>query len=166
MPVLLGIPVLMLTMVIQTTAFSRLPLLYGTADIVMLVILAWMLNDRVKHGWEWVIIAGLITSFVSGLPPLLPLVGYLMAAGLAYWLKKRIWQTPVLAMLFSTFLGTVMVQSLSLITLIIMGTEISLPIGYSLVIMPSALWNLILAVPVYTLVSEMVGWVYMRESDL
>jgi biotin transporter BioY len=165
MPVFLGIPVLMLTMVLQTTAFSRLPLLYGTADIVLLVILAWMLNDRVKHGWEWVIIAGLMGSFVSALPPLLPLVGYLMAAGLAYWLKRRIWQTPVLAMLFSTFLGTVLVQSLSLLVLTIMGTEISTPVGYSLVILPSALWNLILAIPVYTLVSEMAGWVYARESD-
>jgi cell shape-determining protein MreD len=165
MPVLLGIPVLLLTMVLQTTAFSRLPLLYGTADIVMLVILAWMLNDRVKHGWEWAVMAGLLASFVSGLPPLLPLVGYLLAAGLASWLKKRIWQTPVLAMLFSTFLGTIVVQSLSLTTLIIMGTDISIPAGYSLVILPSAFWNLILAVPVYTLVSEMAGWVYLRESD-
>jgi hypothetical protein len=165
MPVLLGIPVLLFTVVLQTTAFSRLPILYGTADIVLLVILAWMLNDRVKNGWEWVIMAGLMTSFVSAAPFLLPLVGYLFAAGLAYWLKRRIWQTPVLAMLFSTFLGTVVVHSLTLIALIVMGVNISTPVGFSLVILPSALWNLILAIPVYTLMSELAGLVYPTEDD-
>jgi cell shape-determining protein MreD len=165
MPVLIGIPVLILTLVLQTTAFSRLPLLYGTADIVLLVILAWNLNERVKHGWEWVVLAGLMVSFVSALPLFLPIVGYILAAGLAYWLKKRIWQTPVLAMLFSTFLGTIMIQSLSLFTLNILGSNISTPVGFSLVILPSALWNLILAVPVYTLVGEMAAWIYPREND-
>jgi hypothetical protein len=165
MPVLLGIPVLIFTMVLQTSAFSRLPLLYGTADIVLLVILAWMLIDRVKHGWEWVVMAGLMASFVSALPLLLPLIGYLLAAGLAFWLKRRIWQTPVLAMLFSTFLGTILIQSLSLMVLKISGSDISTADGYNLVILPSALWNLILAIPVYTLVSEMAGWVYSEESD-
>ncbi len=75
MPVLIGIPVLLFTVVIQTTAFSRLPLLYGTADVVLLVLLAWMLNDRVKHGWEWVLLAGLMVSFVSALPLFIPLWG-------------------------------------------------------------------------------------------
>lgn len=165
MPVIIGIPVLILTMVLQTTAFSRLPLLFGTADIVLLVILAWNLNERVKHGWEWVILAGLMVSFVSALPLFLPVIGYSLAAGLAYWLKKRIWQTPVLAMLFSTFLGTIVFQSLSLFSINILGTTISTPVGFSLVILPSALWNLILAVPVYTLVGEMAAVVYPRESD-
>jgi hypothetical protein len=166
MPVLLGVPVLILTLVIQTTAFSRLPLLYGTADIVLLVILAWMLNERVKHSWEWVVMAGLMVSYVSALPLFLPFAGYILAASLAYWLKRRIWQTPVLAMLFSTFLGTIVMQSLSLIVLKLLGSDISTPVGYSLVILPSALWNLILAVPVYTLVGELAAWVYPKESDL
>ena len=164
MPVLLGVPVLILTMVLQTTAFSRLPLLHGTADIVLLVILAWMLNERVRNGWDWVVMAGLMVSFVSALPLFLPFVGYFLAAGLAYWLKRRIWQTPALAMLFSAFLGTIVIQSLSLIVLRILGSDISIPVGYSLVILPSALWNLILAVPVYTLVGELAAWVYPKES--
>jgi hypothetical protein len=165
MPVLLGIPVLIFTVVLQTTAFSRLPLLYGTADIVLLVVLAWNLNERVKHGWEWVVLAGLMVSFVSALPLFLPIIGYFLAAGLAYWLRRRIWQTPVLAMLFSTFLGTIVIQSLSLFTLNILGSNIPTPVGFSLVILPSALWNLILAVPVYTLVGEMAAWVYPKEND-
>jgi uncharacterized membrane protein YjgN (DUF898 family) len=88
MPVLIGVPVLVFTLVLQTTAFSRLPLLYGTADIMLLVLLAWMLNENVKHGWEWVVMGGLMVSFVSALPLMIPLWSYSISAGLAFWLKK------------------------------------------------------------------------------
>lgn len=166
MPVLIGIPFLVISLVLQTTVMSRLPLLNGTADVVLLVIIAWMLNEKVKHGWEWVIMAGLMVSFVSALPLLLPLFGYLLAVGLAYWLKKRIWQTPVLAMLFSTVIGTIVMQSLSLAVLIVLGSSISFPSGYSLVVLPSTLWNLILAIPVYTLVGEVADLVYPNENEI
>jgi hypothetical protein len=166
MPVLIGIPVLVLTVVIQTTAFSRLPMLYGTADIVLLVLLAWMLNDRVKHGWEWVLMGGLMVSYVSALPMFTPLWSYFIAAGLSYWLKKRIWQTPVLAMMVSTFFGTLATLFISAIVLQISGSDISLTNSFSLVILPSVLWNLILAIPVYTLVAELADWLYPEEVNI
>ena len=166
MPVIIGIPVLILTVVIQSTAFSRLHFLYGTADIVMLVILAWMLNERVRHGWEWVIIAGFIVSAVSALPFFSYFWGYCIAAGLSYWLKKRIWQTPVLAMLVSAVFGTLVVQGISMIVLQITGSDISLIEGLRLVVLPSILWNLILAIPVYTLVGEMVDLIYPQEVEV
>jgi hypothetical protein len=165
MPVLIGIPILLFTVVIQTTAFSRLPMMYGTADVVLLVLLAWMLNDRVRHGWEWVLMGGLIVSFVSALPFFTPLWGYFLAAGLSYWLKKRIWQTPVLAMLVSTFFGTLVMLFISIIVLQISGSDISLTESFSLVILPSVLWNLILAIPVYTLVAELADWLYPEEVN-
>ncbi len=166
MPVLIGVPVLVFTLVLQTTAFSRLPLLYGTADIMLLVLLAWMLNENVKHGWEWVVMGGLMVSFVSALPLMIPLWSYSISAGLAFWLKKRIWQTPVLAMLVSAFFGTVIFHILSAIVLQFSGSEISLLESFSLIILPSVFWNLILAVPVHTFVSELADWLYPREVEI
>lgn len=163
MPVLIGIPVLIFTVVIQTTAFSRLPILFGTADVVMLVVLAWILNEQVKHGWEWVAMGGIMVSFVSALPLFIPLWGYLLAAGLSYWLKKRIWQTPVLAMLVSSFIGTLLIQTMSVVVLQATGTNLVLEDCFRLVILPSILWNLILAIPAYSLVSELAAWVYPGE---
>jgi hypothetical protein len=166
MPVILGIPILIFSVVIQTTAFSRLPMLYGTADIVMLVVLAWMLNDRVKHGWAWVVMAGLMVSTVSALPFFTHLWSYCIAAGLCYWLKKRIWQTPVLAMLVSSFFGTLVVQSISLLVLQVTDSGISMADGFNLVILPCILWNLIMAIPIYTLVNEFATWVYPQEVQI
>jgi hypothetical protein len=166
MAIIIGIPILIISLILQTSVLSRLPLLHGTADIVLLVITAWMLNEKVKHGWSWVVLAGLMVSFVSALPLLLPLVGYVVAVGLAYWLKNRIWQTPLLAMLFSTVIGTIAMQSLSLAILKVLGSDISFPDGYSLVVLPSTLWNLMLAVPVFTVVGEIADIVYPSESML
>jgi len=165
MPVLVGIPVLLLAVILQTTAFSRLPMLYGIPDIVMLVVLAWFLDEHVKHGWEWVVMAGIMVSFVSALPLFLPLWGYLGIAILCYFLKNRIWQTPIMAMLASTLLGTVLMQTASVFALQITGVDIPLQESLRLVILPSILWNLLLAIPVYSLVKELVYLVYPGEAE-
>ncbi len=163
MPVLIGIPVLIFSVVLQTTAFSRLPMLYGTADIVMLTVLAWMLNDKVRHGWEWVLMGGLMVSFVSALPFFSYLWSLFIAAGLSYWLKRRIWQTPVLAMLVSSVFGTLVIQTISMGVLLVTGSDIPINESFNFIILPSVLWNLIMSIPVYTLVNELVDWVYPEE---
>jgi hypothetical protein len=165
MPVLVGIPVLLLAVILQTTAFSRLPMLYGIPDIVMLVVLAWFLDEHVKHGWEWVVMAGIMVSFVSALPLFLPLWGYLGIAILCYFLKNRIWQTPIMAMLASTLIGTVLMQTASVFALQITGVDVPLQESLRLVILPSILWNLLLAIPVYSLVKELVYLVYPGEAE-
>jgi hypothetical protein len=111
MPVLVGIPVLLLSVIIQTTVLSRIPMLFGIPDLVMLVFLAWFLDENVKHGWEWVVISGIMVSFVSALPFFLPFWVYLAIALVTYWLKNRIWQTPIMGMLISTLMGTVLMQA-------------------------------------------------------
>jgi len=165
MPVLVGIPVLLLTAILQTTAFSRLPMLYGIPDIVMLVVLAWFLDDHVKHGWEWVVMAGIMVSFVSALPIFLPLWSYLGIAVICFFLKKRIWQTPIMAMLASTLIGTLVMQVTSIFVLQITGVDLPLQESLQLVVLPSILWNLLLAIPVYTLVKELIYLVYPGEVD-
>jgi hypothetical protein len=165
MPVLVGILVLLLAVILQTTAFSRLPMLYGIPDIVMLVVLAWFLDEHVRHGWEWVVMAGIMVSFVSALPLFLPLWGYLGIAILCYFLKNRIWQTPIMAMLASTLIGTVLMQTASIFALQITGVDIPLQESLRLIILPSILWNLLLAIPVYSLVKELIYLVYPGEVE-
>ncbi len=126
----------------------------------MLVFLAWFLDENVKHGWEWVVISGIMVSFVSALPFFLPFWVYLAIALVTYWLKNRIWQTPIMGMLISTLMGTVLMQGVTIFVLQFMGTSIQL------IVLPSILWNLILAIPVYSLVKELVYLVYPGEADV
>jgi rod shape-determining protein MreD len=165
MDILFGLPVIICALILQTVVFSRLPLLNGTADVVMLVIIAWGLHDRVKAYWEWAILAGLLVSFVSAMPFLTPLVGYLMVMSLTRLLQTRVWQIPILAMILTSFTGTIIFQVFSVVVLqYINGTLLNWSESFYRVILPAALWNLLLSIPVYTLVRDMANFVYRVEE--
>ncbi|HEX7555947.1 MAG TPA: hypothetical protein VF338_04930, partial [Leptolinea sp.] len=99
------------------------------------------------------------------LPLFVPLWSYFLVTGLAYWLKRRIWQTPALAMLVSTFFGTIVFQMISLVVLRLTGSTIPYTESFNLVILPSVLLNLILAIPVYTVIGEFAAWIYPGEVN-
>jgi rod shape-determining protein MreD len=163
---LLAIPVLVILLMVQMVIASRLPLLNGTADIVLLVLVAWALQERVKNAWIWALIGGLLVSFVSALPMLTPLIGYMLIVALVRMIQKRIWQSPILAMLVATTVGTLFYQSLSWLVLSFYGSRLPLGESLSMVILPSTLLNLLLSLPVYALVLDMASWVYPIEYDI
>jgi hypothetical protein len=163
--VLLGIPVLLVLIMLQTTVVSSLPLLHGTADIVLLVIAAWSLQDRVKVAFEWGGMAGVMVGFISkiGLP--VPLLGYLGVAGLAQLLKRQVWQTPVLAMFITTLFGSLVIRGMELVSLRIQGVPLPLADSINLVILPGTFLNLLLALPVYALVTDLTQSVFPEEVE-
>ncbi len=158
--------VLILTLMTQTIVVSSLPLLAGTADLMLLVLISWALQDRVKTAWEWTIAGGLLVGFVSALPIYLPLIGYTLVTFLARWTQRRVWQTPVLAMLFVTVVGTFLMNILTILDLQFVGTPVSFGDGISLVTLPSTMLNLIFALPVYLLIKDLARWLYPAEDEV
>lgn len=166
MTALLAFPVLTLFVILQMVVASNLPLLHGTADLVLLVLIAWALQERARMVWVWALAAGALVSFVSAMPLLMPLAGYLLVTGIARLLQRRVWQSPILAMFITTVAGSLIYQLLSLFVLTFSGTPLPFPESFSLVILPSALLNLLLALPMYALVSDMASWVYPTEVEV
>ncbi len=79
--------------------------------------------------------------------------------------QKTDWQIPLLAMFFLTLVGTILVQFFSLGILQFLGTRLEWMESINLVILPSTLLNLILALPVYLLMSDLANWVYPSETE-
>ena len=77
---LVAFPILALAVILQSAVVSRASLLGGFADLPMVVVIAWALQDNVNTGWHWAIVAGVMTAFVSGLPWIVPILGFLAAA--------------------------------------------------------------------------------------
>ncbi len=165
MAALLAFPVLILLVMFQMVVVSNLMLLHGAADIVLLVLIAWSLHERVRTAWIWALVAGVFVSFVSALPLFTPLIGYLLATGIARLLQHRLWQSPILAMFVATVAATLLYQGMSLVVLTVSGAPLPLRESLSLVVLPSALLNLLLSLPVYALVNDMVSWVYPAEVE-
>lgn len=166
MPVLLAFPILFLVLMLQTTVVSTLPLLSGIADLLLLVLVAWALQERARSAWLWAIIGGVMTGFYSAAPfGVLP-AGYLLITAIARILRRRVWQTPILSMFLVTFLGSLVTQGLVVGALIFEGTPLPILDSLNLVIMPGTLLNLLLALPVYAIVSDLAQWVYPEEVEV
>jgi len=163
---LIAFPILTLILVVQTAVIARTPLLGGYADLMLVVLAAWALQDRVTTAWHWALLGGAIVGFVSGLPWIVPVIGYLLVVGLARVWVYRIWQAPLLVMFAVVFVGTLFMHILSVFLLRLLGNP--LPVGdvFGLVTLPSLLLNLLLAIPVFAMMRDLAGWMYPIEEQV
>ncbi|MBV6452120.1 MAG: hypothetical protein MHPDNHAH_02873 [Anaerolineales bacterium] len=157
---LIAIPIIILSVQLQMSIVSRVPLLSGAADLPLVVLAAWALQDGVETSWHWAVATGLLVGFVSALPFLVPVISYLFVVLIAYLLQRRVWQTPLLAMFAVSFVGTIFLQVFSLITLRLFGIAAPSGESFGLFILPSTLLNLLLSVPVFAVMRDIARWVY------
>ena len=165
MAIWISIPVLGALVVLQSAVVSRTKLLHGTADIVMVAVIAWALQDRVKSAWYWAVIGGLMVGIVSTLPVVVPVISSLIIVAVAVLLKQRVWQVPILAMFVTTFIGTLLVQTVSIISLTITGTPLRFLEVVSLITLPSLLLNLVIAAPAYFLFGDLAKWLHPEPLE-
>jgi rod shape-determining protein MreD len=161
--ILVAIPTLLVTFIIQTAIISRMVLLSGNADIVLLVVAAWALQERARGAWVWGVGAGFLAILASGVPWYIYMTGYLSVVLLARLLIRRIWQAPLLAMFAITFIGTVEILMLTYVqrTLFV----ISLPLSEVLlqIVLPSILLNLLMAIPIHAVIKDLSNRVYPAQ---
>jgi rod shape-determining protein MreD len=165
MGILAAIPVLIITAIVQVVIASRLQLLHGSVDLMMLVLVSWSLQEKARYSVVWALLGGILISIFSAVLPGVIIAGYVTVTLVTRLFQRRIWQMPILALLVMCFLGTIMIHFLTLISLQIGGTNLDFMEALRLVTMPSALLNLLLAVPVYTLVTDLVNFLYPAEVE-
>jgi len=165
MATLVAFPVLVLALMLQTAVISRINLLYGSADLILVILAAWALQERVTTAWQWALVGGVLVAFVSGLPWFVPLAGYLLIVGMARLLQRRVWQAPLLAMFAVSFTGTLMLHIISIFSLRLLGDPLPVGDSFSLITLPSILLNLLLAIPVYAGMRDLAGWLYPAEVE-
>lgn len=152
--------------ILQSAVVSRMPLLIGTADLILLIMTAWTVQDRVQHPWIWGCTAGITATLISGLPTGVLFVGYLIIAGLAFFARRRLWKAPILTMMGLTLIGTTLVAGLSYLGVLVTGVLIDIGEAFYLIILPGLLLNMLLAVPVYILVREVTRWIYPVDANI
>ena len=157
---LVAVPVILFSVILQSAVISRVYLLSGIADLPLVMLAAWALQEDVDSAWHWAAATGLLVGFISGIPWIVPVLGYLVIVTLAQIFQRRVWQAPLLAMFSITFLGTIL---MGLLSLAVLGSEgVPLPISdvLGLLILPSVLLNMLLAIPVYAVMRDVARWVY------
>ena len=162
--ILVAIPVLVLAVMLQASIIGRINLLNGAADLVLLILAAWGLQERVRNAWGWGAAAGFLVGSVSGVPWYVYLIGYLFVIGLARILVHRVWQAPLLAMFTVTLIGTLVLLMLTYLERSLFGNlTLAFNVSFMQVILPSSLLNLLLAIPVHALIRDLANRVYPGE---
>ena len=157
---LIAIPVILLAVILQSSIVSRVALLSGTADLPLVMLAAWAMQDEVETAWHWAIAMGVLVGFVSGLSWVVPLLSYLLVIAFAQVLQRRVWQAPLLAMFSITFLGTISLSFFSLVVLRFSGISLSTADVFGLLTLPAILLNMLLAIPVFAVMRDLAHWVY------
>jgi cell shape-determining protein MreD len=162
--ILAAIPVLGLVIMLQISIASRIMLLSGNVDLLLLVVAAWGLQERVRAAWMWGLVASLLAGLVSGVPWYIYLIGYLSVVGLARLLVHRIWQAPLLAMFAVTFIGTLELLMLTFVQRTIFEVPLVFSDVFSQIVLPTVLLNLLLAIPVHALIRDLAERLYPEKA--
>lgn len=161
---LIAFPLLLLAIILQSSVVSQIKLISGYADLMLIILAAWALQDHVTSAWHWAAIACIFTGFVSNMPWLVLILGYFAIVYMAQVLQKRVWQAPLLAMFSVTFAGTIVMHLISFIILRLSGTPFAFDDVIGLITLPSLLLNMLFAIPVYTFIRDLARWVYTFEE--
>ncbi len=161
---LVAFPLLGLAVILQSSVVSRVQLLSGYADLPLIMLAAWALQERVRSSWHWALLGCAILAFVSSMPWPVLVIGYLGVVFVAQALQRRVWQAPLLAMFSVTFIGTIYMHLLSFTVLRVLGTPFSFSDVVGLITLPSLLLNMLFSIPVYTFMRDLARWVYPEEE--
>lgn len=160
---IIAFPLLGLVVILQSSIVSQITLLSGYADLPLILLAAWALQDRVTSAWHWAIVLCVMVGFVSTLPWPVFVIGYVAVVFFAQVLQRRVWQAPLLAMFSVTFAGTLFLHLISFLVLRILGTPFLLSDVVGLITLPSLLLNMLFAIPVYMIMRDLARWVYPSE---
>ena len=168
MGTVVGLFYLSITIMLQLAVFSRLPLLNGTADIVLLSLIVWALQENVKI-WEvrfWTLFAAIFIGFISAVPFIAIAIPYVLIMLMVRWLQQRVWKASIWALLISVVLGTLFQQTVVLFVLrIVNNVPLQISESYLFIVLPSMVLNLLFAIPIYLLIKDIAEWLYPVEVE-
>lgn len=159
----LAVPVLLLFSVFQISVISRIQLINGTADIILLTIAAWGIRDKNRSVFLWGLVGGLFISITSSMPLLTPIIPYMVIAILTQIFQTRIWQAPIISVIVVVIIGTLFQHVFNLFVLLIDGLELNWLTALQVVTLPTIFLNLILLFPVYILINDLRKWATREE---
>jgi rod shape-determining protein MreD len=166
MVIIIAIPIFIGITILQSAIISRIPLIQGTADIILLTMIGWASQERVRSAWQWCIIGGLIASIASGLPIGTLMIGYSISVGFTLIIRQRVWKLPILAMFVATIFGTLVTHGVTIISRWITGAGVFIIDGFNLITLPSLILNIFLALPVYIILRDLSRWLYPAEIEI
>jgi len=157
---------LLIATILQTTIVVRINILHGSADLVLLTLVSWVIYEQTNSSFRWGLLAGLLVGIASALPFWLVVIEYVLVVTILGAIQARVWQAPLLLLFSSVFLGTFIIYSMDFLYLWITGVPLNIDEVFNLVVLPSLILNVILALPIHSIMGELAKQVYPPEVEV
>jgi cell shape-determining protein MreD len=161
---IISVPLFFIFSVIQSVAISRIEIIAGTGDIVLLAIIAWTIIDEDGNYLGWGIIAGFLISILSSLPLAATFAIYLGCALTAKIATRIFWQSPILSLFSSVLISSIIKFFIEMITLQYMGIAVPFFLSVTSILFPTIVINLFLTFPVYVLMGDISRWISPKDE--
>jgi rod shape-determining protein MreD len=163
---IIGVPLMALMALIQSTMLSQFRFLSGRPDLILLVVIGWGLAGRSTESMVFAFFGGLFLDFFSALPFGTHAIALVLVALLVSLYERRIWEANILIPLGITLMGSLVYHMIILAVLLLSGRQIDLTFAFGRVILPSTFLNIILAIPMAQAMAGIARRLYPAEVDL
>lgn len=167
MSALIGLAYLSVGMMLQTAILSRTPLINGTVDLILIILIAWALQSGLKEWevWVWTLLGAIFLGFVSKAPWPLYVISYALIILLLRQIQKKMWKASVLLLFLGITLATLFQQSLFYgFYRFVYNVPLPLNESFLYVIVPGMVLNLLFAFPVYLVIKDTAEWLHPQED--
>lgn len=157
---LVGLPILALAAILESTVLPDLALFRGRVDLVLLLTLSWTLAGDAAGGALWGFVGGLWLGLLSGEPLGLSSLALVIMAFLASLSEGRVWRSHVILPLAVALIASVGYHAISAAGLFLTGTDVDWLTFARQILLPSVLLNAALILPIYAFSRWLHGLVY------
>jgi rod shape-determining protein MreD len=163
---LIGLPLLLLAAVLQSTVLAHLRVLDGTLDLTLLLVLGWTLAGDWQGGLVWGLVGGICLDLLSGAPFGASAIGLVCVAYFASLSEGRFWRSHILLPLATVILGTLGLHVIQLLVLRLNGEAVDIGFALARVTLPATVLNTAGMLPIYYAMRRLRGLVYPMPVEI
>ncbi len=150
----LSFPVLALAVIIQATVLPELRIAGGAPDLVLLLVLGYSLHQGFERGIVWAIVGGILHDLVSAVPEGVTSLALVVTIGAAALVVGRNAPRNLLVPPLIAGAATALYHATTLLILLVVGRPLPIPDLLLYVTVPTMIYNLLLMVPVYSILGS------------
>jgi rod shape-determining protein MreD len=163
---LIGIPLMALLAVLQSTILSHVQLLDGRPDAVLVAVVGWSIAGRTNEAMVWGFFGGVFLDMYSGVPFGSTAIVLVFVAYLVSFPEGRFWESHVVMPLGVMLVASTVFHVLGIGTLLLIGRPMDLDSALTRVLLPSTFMNLVLILPALQLATGFVQRLFPPEVQI
>jgi rod shape-determining protein MreD len=162
----LGIPILAILAILQSSLLGQLRLLEGGPDLILMAVVGWALTGRSQEAMILGFIGGIFLDLLSGVPFGVTAIALVIVAYIVSASENRFWGTHPLLQMAAALLSSLIFHAVIIISLLISGRNLDLANMVPRVLLPIVFLNLLLVLPAVQLAEFLRGNLYPPEVEI